>query len=36
MNGIPNIPFILASITMEPVANTTTINVPIISEINFL
>jgi hypothetical protein len=32
----PNTPFILASSTTDPVANTTTINVPIISAINIL
>jgi hypothetical protein len=32
--GIPNIPFSLASITTEPVARTTTMNVPIISAKN--
>jgi hypothetical protein len=36
MNGTPNLPFTLASITTEPVANTTTIKVPITSAINFL
>jgi hypothetical protein len=36
MNGTPNTPFILASSTTDPVANTTTINVPIISAINIL
>ena len=34
MKGIPNIPCDLASITTEPVARTTTMNVPITSEIN--
>jgi hypothetical protein len=33
MKGIPNLPFNLASITTEPVARTTTMNVPIISAI---
>ena len=32
--GIPNIPFSLASITIESVARTTTMNVPIISAKN--
>jgi hypothetical protein len=31
MKGIPSLPFSLASITTEPVARTTTMNVPIIS-----
>jgi hypothetical protein len=34
INGIPNIPLNLASITTAPVANTTTMNVPITSAIN--
>ena len=34
MKLIPNIPFNLASITTEPVARTTTMNVPIISTKN--
>ena len=36
MKGIPNIPFNLALITTEPVARTTTMNVPIISAKNIL
>ena len=35
IKGIPNIPCSLASMTTEPVANTTTIKVPITSAINF-
>jgi hypothetical protein len=35
INGIPKIPFVFASITTEPVASTTTMNVPIISAMNF-
>src|SRR5215208_6391503 len=35
INGIPSMPFILASKTTEPVAKTTTINVPITSARNF-
>ena len=35
MKVTPNIPFSLASITTDPVANTTTIKVPITSAINF-
>ena len=34
MNGKPRIPFNLASITTEPVAKTTTINVPMSSATN--
>ena len=36
INGTPNTSFILASITTDPVANTTTIKVPITSARNFL
>jgi hypothetical protein len=36
INGTPNTPCICASITTEPVANTTTIKVPITSATNFL
>jgi hypothetical protein len=35
INGIPNTPFNLVSTTTEPVANTTTINVPITLATNF-
>ena len=35
MKGMPNTPPNFASITIEPVANTTTIKVPITSAINF-
>jgi hypothetical protein len=35
MNGIPKTPFVLASNTTEPVASTTTMNVPMISAIYF-
>ncbi len=35
IKGIPNTPFNLASMTTEPVANTTTMKVPITSAINF-
>jgi hypothetical protein len=34
MNGIPNLPFSLASITTDPVARTTTMNVPMTSAKN--
>jgi len=36
INGTPNTPCTFASMTTEPVANTTTIKVPITSAINFL
>jgi hypothetical protein len=36
INGTPKIPCIFASITTEPLANTTTMNVPIASATNFL
>jgi hypothetical protein len=35
MNGTPKIPPNLASMTTDPVANTTTMKVPIISAMNF-
>ena len=35
MKGTPKIPPTLASITTEPVANTTTMKVPITSAMNF-
>ena len=35
MKGIPKNPFVFASITIEPVASTTTINVPTTSAMNF-
>src|SRR4051794_28327341 len=35
INGIPNTPFVLASITTEPVASTTTMKVPMNSATNF-
>src|ERR687891_2353186 len=35
MKGIPKIPLVFASITTDPVASTTTINVPVTSAINF-
>lgn len=35
INGIPKIPFNLEFTATEPVANTTTIKVPIISATNF-
>jgi hypothetical protein len=35
MNGICHIPFILALMILGPIANTTTMKVPITSTINF-
>jgi hypothetical protein len=35
MKGIPKIPFVFASITTDPVASVTTMNVPATSAINF-